>query len=122
MFKLYWALFLLLSQIVFAGSGTTFFVVGDYGMVTALDTPNMVFDAINDVVGAGTVDSIDKPEFFVSCGDNIYPAVPNAPTFHEFNLMAGLFNRKNIANLPVYAIRGNHDSYFDWTTELKFTM
>lgn len=36
--------------------------------------------------------------------------------------MLGLFNRKNIVDLPVYAIRGNHDTYFNWTYELLLTM
>ena len=108
-----------LSWLANAGrDGTTFFVVGDYGDVTSLDTANMVFDAINDVVGAGADQSIDKPEFFVTVGDNIYPAIADAPTPEEFNLMIGLFNRTNIADLPVYAIRGNHDAYFDWTDEI----
>ena len=65
-------------------NGTTFFVVGDYGDVNSMSRANMVFDAINSVVGASTVDTIGKPEFFVACGDNIYPAVPSAPTTTEF--------------------------------------
>jgi len=44
--------------------------------------------------------------------------VADAPTTEEFELMLGLFQRPNISGLPVYAIRGNHDSYFDWTEEL----
>jgi len=55
-------------------------VIGDYGVVTSMSTPNMVFDAIDNVVAAAANDTIDKPEFFVACGDNIYPAVGDAPT------------------------------------------
>ena len=102
-------------------NGTTFFVVGDYGDVQALSTANMVFDAMNQVVGAA-VDLIDKPEFIMAVGDNIYPAVANAPTSAEFQDMLSLFNRTNIADLSVFAIRGNHDSYFDWTEELQLSM
>ena len=65
-------------------NGTTFFVVGDYGDVTNMAKANMVFNAIDQVVGTSTVDTIGKPEFFVACGDNIYPAVPSAPTTTEF--------------------------------------
>ena len=36
--------------------------------------------------------------------------------------MLAFFKRPNIADLPVFAIRGNHDSYFDWTEELQLTM
>ena len=92
-------------------------MVGDYGDVTALDTANMVFDAIDTVVGLNAT-LIDDPAFFITVGDNIYPANETAPTQQEFSDMVGLFNRTNIANLPVYAIRGNHDSYFDWTEEV----
>ena len=121
MLQFFYFTILLLGRVA-AENGTTFFVVGDYGRVTALETPNMVFDAMNEVIGAGVYQSIDKPEFIITTGDNIYPAVGNAPTAEEFRLMVGLFNRTNIADLPVYAIRGNHDSYFDWTDELQLTM
>jgi hypothetical protein len=36
--------------------------------------------------------------------------------------MLTLFQRPNLKNLPVYAIRGNHDSYFSWTDELRLNM
>ena len=78
----------------------------------------MVFNAIESIVSTAADNSIDNPEFFIACGDNIYPAVPNAPTTSEFSTMLTLFQRPSIATLPVYAIRGNHDSYFDWTDEL----
>ena len=115
------AVFALIS--LFAGvnagvNGTTFFVVGDYGDVTNLAAANMTFDAINQIVGNATPGTIDAPEFFVACGDNLYPAVADAPTAAEFESMLSLFQRPSIASLPVYAIRGNHDSYFNWTYEI----
>jgi hypothetical protein len=78
------ALVLLVSAVIAGPTGTTFFVVGDYGEVQNLEQANVVFDAINNVVGQGVADTIGKPEFFVACGDNIYPAVPAAPTAAEF--------------------------------------
>jgi hypothetical protein len=72
-------------------NGTTFFVVGDYGDVTNMSVPNMVFNAIDSLVSAAAADSIDKPEFFIACGDNIYPAVANAPTTTEFSTMLSIF-------------------------------
>lgn len=62
------------------------------------------------------------PEFFITVGDNIYPAVGDAPTVEEFEQMVGLFNRTNICNIPVWAVRGNHDAYFNWTDELLLSM
>lgn len=102
--------------------GTTFFVVGDYGVVEWMNYPNSVFDQINGVVGAAEEHSISDPEFFVTVGDNIYPAIADAPTVEEFELMVGLFNRSNIADLPVWNVRGNHDAYFNWTYELLLSM
>ena len=102
--------------------GTTFFVVGDYGDVTDMASADMLFDAIHQVVEKGAPGTIDAPEFFVACGDNIYPAIEDAPTQEEFNTMLSLFQRPSIASLPVYAVRGNHDTYFDWTLELKLSL
>ena len=81
----------------------------------------MVFDAMNQVVGAA-VDLIDKPEFIIAVGDNIYPAVANAPTSAEFQDMLSLFNRTNIADLSVFAseatttptLTGLKNSSFQW--------
>lgn len=74
-----------------AKSGSTFFVVGDYGYVTSMSYPNMVFDAINSLVSTATPGSIDAPEFFVAVGDNIYPSNAYSPTSTEFSLMFSLF-------------------------------
>ena len=82
---------------------------------------DQVFDAINTVVGQ-TQNAINQPEFFITVGDNIYPEVADAPTDAEFQLMLSLFNRTNIADIPVWAIRGNHDADFDWTYELLLSM
>ena len=117
------AAFAALLNLASAGAtGTTFFVVGDYGEVVNTTAANMLFDAINDTVGAATPDTINAAEFFVSTGDNIYPAVPTAPTVTEFETMLALFQRPNLSSLPVYAIRGNHDCYFGWSEELQLSM
>ena len=46
----------------------------------------------------------------------------DAPTADELTQMVQLFNKTNIADKPVWAIRGNHDAYFNWTYELLLTM
>jgi DNA repair exonuclease SbcCD nuclease subunit len=102
-------------------SNTTFFVVGDYGVVTNLKQANVVFDAMNHVVETAA-DQIDKAEFILAAGDNIYPAVADAPTQSEFSEMLSLFQRPALSQLPVYAVRGNHDSYFDWQLELQLSL
>lgn len=77
--------FLSLICFVRAGEdGTTFFIVGDYGVVTDLTQAEEIFDAIDTVVGSSQPQTIGSPEFFITVGDNIYPAVADAPTLDEF--------------------------------------
>ena len=33
--------------------------------------------------------------------------------------MLDLFKRKNLKDLPIYSVRGNHDAYFNWTAEIE---
>ena len=55
-----------------ARTASTFFVVGDYADVTDMSGTNIIFDAIDNVIGKG-IQHIDQPDFFVAIGDNIYP-------------------------------------------------
>jgi hypothetical protein len=80
-----------------------------------------VFDKIDKVVGNGKPGSINKPSFIATVGDSIYPAVADAPTTDDWNQVLGLFKRPNLASLPVYNVRGNHDVYFDWRYELALS-
>ena len=113
----------LCAAFVFAGdSKTNFFIVGDYGVVTNMTMADSAFDAINTIVGNAESGSIDDPEFFITVGDNIYPASAANPTESEFEAMIGLWNRPNIREIPTWAIRGNHDAYFNWTYELLVGM
>ena len=81
--------------------------------------PNSVFDAIDAAKGAAKPGSIDDAEFFLTAGDNLYPADGYNPTDEEFDQMMTLFNtRDNLKDLNVWAIRGNHDCYFDDNFEL----
>ena len=119
---------LALIQLIFATidaasskSNSTFFIIGDYGNVNHLTYANKTFDAMNDIIG-NPQGEIDKAEFFVSCGDNLYPDEATNPTVDEFTTMINMFKRPNMQNLPVWAIRGNHDTYFNWTDELYLNM
>ena len=51
----------------------------------------------------------------------MYPHAENEddPTDEEWATMMTLFERKHLKNMPVWAIRGNHDCYFDEDFELK---
>jgi DNA repair exonuclease SbcCD nuclease subunit len=72
----------------------------------------LTFDAMNKIKGdmASPEDDID---FFVSMGDNVYPVNATNPTDDEIDQMLGLFKRDAIKDTPVYAVRGNHDCYYD---------
>ena len=102
-------------------SGRNFFIVGDFGWVQDMTDPNTVFDALNETKGKAKPGSIDDGEFFVTAGDNLYPKDGNNPTDEEFATMMTLFERENLKDLTVHAIRGNHDCYFADNFELDKT-
>ena len=53
-------------------------------------------------------------DMFFTMGDNLYPLNATNPTKDEIAQMMDLFeDREHLADLPIYAIRGNHDCYFD---------
>jgi DNA repair exonuclease SbcCD nuclease subunit len=55
----------------------------------------------------------DDIDAFITMGDNLYPVNATAPTPGEFQQMMDLFERRqSLKNLPIYAIRGNHDCYY----------
>lgn len=51
-------------------------------------------------------------------GDNIYPVNETNPSDAEWATMMSLFEREHLKDMPVWAIRGNHDCYFDERFEL----
>jgi len=62
---------------------------------------------------SATPGSQEDFDFFVTTGDNLYPAKATKPTDAELDTMVGLFtSRKPIKDLPIYPTRGNHDCYF----------
>ena len=101
--------------------GVNFFIVGDFGWVQDMTDPNTVFDAIRDTKANAEPGSIDDGEFFVTVGDNLYPKDGFNPTDEEFATMMTLFERDDLKNLKIHAIRGNHDCYFDDDFELDKT-
>lgn len=101
--------------------GLNFYVVGDFGWVQDMTDPNTVFDALNEVKGSAKPGSIDDGQFFVTAGDNLYPKDGYNPTDEEFATMMTLFERENLKDMKIHAIRGNHDCYFDDNFELDKT-
>jgi DNA repair exonuclease SbcCD nuclease subunit len=64
----------------------------------------------------------DFIDYILIAGDNLYPTNDSDPKDWEFEEMLNLFkNQPNINKLPVFPVRGNHDSGFDWQRELKLS-
>ena len=100
--------------------GIDFFVVGDYGDVHNPNHAEHTFCKLDEIIANGTTDR-DKIDFIMTAGDNIYPQHSTEPTDEEFEKMLSFFKKDNLKDLFVYAVRGNHDSYFDWKKEIELS-
>ena len=99
--------------------GIDFFMVGDYGYVQDVDASILTFNKMDEIVG-NPKDSRDDIDFFMTMGDNIYPKDDTNPTDEEFDqIMRFFLDRDNIKDKTIYAVRGNHDCYFDLYRELE---
>lgn len=98
--------------------GIDFFMVGDYGYVQNMAPSYLTFNKMNEIINDSS-DPRNDIDFMMTMGDNLYPA-ESEPTDEEFDLMMTLFNdRPNLANKTIYAVRGNHDCYFDINKEIE---
>jgi predicted phosphodiesterase len=79
----------------------------------------MVFNALNEVKINAVANSTEDAQFILSVGDNLYPLVDEAPTDEEFSTVMTLFQRPGLKDTPVWAVRGNHDCYFDESFEIN---
>ena len=78
-----------------------------------MTSANLTFDKMNEIAGNSS-DPRNKIDFFLTMGDNIYPTVAEEPTQEEFDLVMGLWTkRENLQDKTIYAVRGNHDCYFN---------
>merc|ERR1719454_1169184 len=67
---------------------------------------DLVFDAMNNIANETEIDG------FITMGDNLYPVNSTDPTDDEFQTMLKLFKRDKLKDIPIFAIRGNHDCYY----------
>lgn len=110
-----------LFNFVLSGScrtGTDFIVVGDFGWARDMSDPDMVFNAMSELKLHAVPESNEDAQFILSVGDNLYPMVDEAPTDEEFATVMTLFQRPGLKDIPVWAVRGNHDCYFDENFEI----
>lgn len=99
--------------------GIDFFMVGDYGYVQEMAPAYLTFNAMNDII-ANKSDPRNSIDFMMTMGDNLYPVDGLNPTDAEFDVMMSLFTeRENLKDKTIYAVRGNHDCYFDIDKEVE---
>ena len=92
--------------------GLDILLIGDYGWTPNMTDPDLNFNAINSYVGNWTNLKGGKIDMFMTTGDNIYVRNEQHPSDADADKMMSLFlNRQYLKNLPVWAIRGNHDCY-----------
>ena len=102
-----------LAPAVIAKDGVSFVVIGDFTSMKDLAQANGVFNSINQLKKEATKGSAEDFDFFVTTGDNLYPAVYDTPSDEEFQTMMDLFlKRDEIKDLSIYPVRGNHDCYY----------
>lgn len=94
--------------------GLDFFMVGDYGYVGNMAPAYLTFNKMDDIID-DTSDPRNNIDFLMTMGDNLYPWTDSKnPSDAEFDVMMSLFTqRDNLKSKTIYAVRGNHDCYFD---------
>lgn len=100
---------ILISLLVSTSMGLDYLIVGDFGWTMNMTNSQLNFDAINSYVGNLTAKG-EKIDFFMSMGDNMYLFENEAnPSQADVDTIMSVFNRPNLKDLPIFAIRGNHD-------------
>jgi tartrate-resistant acid phosphatase type 5 len=83
-------------------------MVGDFGWTFNMTNTQKNFDAINSYVGNLTAQG-GQIDFFMTMGDNLYIADEKYPTQEDIDTMMSVFQKSNIKDILIYAVRGNHD-------------
>ena len=114
---------LILSLFVLSTNATNFFIIGDYGWVQDLTDSYYTFGKMSEIMmeahESPNPDPRDLIDYFLTVGDNLYPRIGDSPTDEEFDEMMSLFTYPYLDELPIYAVRGNHDAVFDWKAEIE---
>ncbi|CDW81744.1 acid phosphatase [Stylonychia lemnae] len=93
--------------------GLDFFMVGDYGWVRNMTPAYLTFDKMNEIAGNKS-DPRNDIDFFLTMGDNLYSMNSTNPSDEDFDIMMSLFyKRDNLKDKNIYAVRGNHECYFE---------
>ena len=91
---------LLVLNAIQAKDGISFVVVGDFANIKDMSLANQVFDGIEQLKSTAEEGSAEDFDFFITTGDNIYPAKATSPYDDEFQQMMDLFlTRDSIKDL-----------------------
>ena len=83
-------------------------MIGDYGWVSDMSPAELTFNAMNEIVKNAN-SSRDEIDYFFTMGDNLYARNSSYPSDEDIETMMNIFNKSNINEIPIWAIRGNHD-------------
>ena len=83
-------------------------MVGDYGWVADMTPAELTFGAMNEIV-KNAENQRDQIDFFMTMGDNLYAHNATYPSEEDIDIMINVFNKSHIDDIPIWAIRGNHD-------------
>lgn len=99
----------------------SFYVIGDFGTIAPFESSHQVFSAIDQIVGNAATP--DKPDFFISLGDNVAPGQPIDSEKFTFDNKRGYMSSPNLQNMPVYVTRGNLDAVtIHWSDMVEASM
>lgn len=95
---------------------TRFFVVGDFGDVTALDDLDKVTTLMNEF------SSEEDYEFSITVGDNVYEnGIVSMDNLTDVQSIMSKFKKDSLRNVPMYLTLGNHDCYSDINNEIQYS-
>ena len=81
-----------------------FFIVGDFGDLTAREDLDQVTDAMNKLA------SKNKYDFIATVGDNVYEnGIESMDKLDDVKDIMTYFKKPNIKKMPMFLTLGNHD-------------
>lgn len=105
----------------YAKTGIDFLMVGDYGWTYDMNNTHHVFNGMSKLIKQHLNGDRDDIDFIATMGDNVYLWTTDPPD-EAFDTMMSAFDKDYLRDLPIYAVRGNHDcTYTDMYIEVNLT-
>jgi len=107
---------LLANDEVSIDSVKRFFIVGDFGDLTAREDLDQVTDAMNKLA------SKNKYDFIATVGDNVYEnGIESMDKLDDVKDIMTYFKKPNIKKMPMFLTLGNHDWVSDIQNSIDFS-